>query len=204
MKKIPTLFERVFDEHRIVNILPNVAPGMEWVINGEGIATEKFDGSCCAIINGELYKRYDAKNGKPVPKGAIKCQEEADPVTGHFPCWVKCDRDNPNDQWYWQAYDEKIIVESYVAGHNIDILPDGTYEAIGIHFRNNPYRFFGDVLVRHGLATLPDFPRTFEGMKEYLRKNNIEGVVFWKDGQPQCKIKRSDFGFEWNPSVRRK
>ena len=39
MKKIPTLFERVFDEHRIVDILPNVTPGMEWVLKGEGIAT---------------------------------------------------------------------------------------------------------------------------------------------------------------------
>ena len=25
----------------------------------------------------------------------------------------------------------------------------------------------------------------------------IKGIVFWKDGQPQCKIKRSDFGFPW-------
>ena len=24
-----------------------------------------------------------------------------------------------------------------------------------------------------------------------------EGLVFWKDGEPQCKIKRSDFEFEW-------
>ena len=24
-----------------------------------------------------------------------------------------------------------------------------------------------------------------------------EGIVFWNDGQPQCKIKRSDFGFPW-------
>ena len=22
--------------------------------------------------------------------------------------------------------------------------------------------------------------------------------VFWKDGEPRCKIKRSDFGFKWN------
>lgn len=25
----------------------------------------------------------------------------------------------------------------------------------------------------------------------------LEGIVFWKDGQPQCKIKRTDFGFSW-------
>ena len=36
-----------------------------------------------------------------------------------------------------------------------------------------------------------------EGLREYLRTHNIEGLVFWKDGEPQCKIKRSDFGFKW-------
>ena len=34
-------------------------------------------------------------------------------------------------------------------------------------------------------------------IKEYLRTHAIEGLVFWKDGEPQCKIKRSDFGFKW-------
>ena len=64
MKKIPTLFERVFENHKKVGIKPNVTEGMEWVLNGEGVATVKLDGSCCAIINGEFYKRYDAKKGK--------------------------------------------------------------------------------------------------------------------------------------------
>ena len=64
MKKIPTLFERVFENHKKVGILPNVTPGMEWVLEGEGVATEKMDGSCCAIIGGVFYKRYDAKRGK--------------------------------------------------------------------------------------------------------------------------------------------
>lgn len=192
MKKIPTLFERVFDEHRIVDILPNVTPGMEWVLKGEGIATMKWDGACCAIINGEFYKRYDAKNGKPVPTGAIKCQGEADPVTGHFPCWVKCDRDNPSDRWFWKAYDHEVEQNRKVFG-------DGTYEAVGLHFRGNPYDMDKDMLIPHGNMQLVGFPRTFEGMKKYLRNNCIEGVVFWKDGQPQCKIKRRDFGFQWPP-----
>ena len=26
--------------------------------------------------------------------------------------------------------------------------------------------------------------------------DNIFGIVFWKDGEPKCKIKRSDFGFK--------
>lgn len=41
MKKIPTLFERKFENHRKVGIENIVAPGMEWVLAGEGIATEK-------------------------------------------------------------------------------------------------------------------------------------------------------------------
>lgn len=75
MKKIPTLFERKYISNCVVETLPIVTKGMEWVLNGDGVATVKFDGSCCAIINGEFYKRYDAKNGKPVPKGAINVRK---------------------------------------------------------------------------------------------------------------------------------
>ena len=92
MKKIPTLFTRVFDNHRIVDILPEIIPGCEEAFKN-GIATVKIDGCCCAIINGELYKRYDAKKGKSPPEGAIPC-DEPDPVTGHWPHWVKVDKTN--------------------------------------------------------------------------------------------------------------
>ena len=44
MKKIKTLFERVIVNHEIVDILPNVTEGCEWVIAGEGIAFRKWDG----------------------------------------------------------------------------------------------------------------------------------------------------------------
>lgn len=186
MKKIPTLFERVYENHKVVDCLPNVTAGMEWVLAGEGVATVKIDGSCCAIINGELYKRYDAKKGRKVPEGAIKCQDEADPITGHLPCWVRCDRNNPDDKWFWKACDCSLRL------WNID----GTYEAVGKHFNGNPYRYKYDILIKHGDVEV-DVERTFEGIKKYLSENYIEGIVFWKDGQPQCKIKRSDFGFDW-------
>lgn len=189
MRKIPTLFKRVFENHRIKEVLPEVEPGLEWVLNGEGVATEKHDGSCCAIINGELYKRYDAKNGKPIPEGAIKCQEAPDPITGHFPCWVKCNRDNPADKWFWVAEDEV----SYIA---TQLVPERTYEAIGRHFNGNPYNMDYDMLIPHGMVKI-EVERTYEGIKEYLRTHEIEGIVFWKDDKPQCKIKRTDFGFEW-------
>ena len=193
MKKIPTLFERKFENHRVIKVLPDVIKGMEWVLNGEGYATIKIDGSCCAIINNEFYKRYDAKSGKPIPKGAIKCQQEADPITGHLPCWIKCDRFISTDKWFWAAYDNFVNTLEAYPNDNID----GTYEAIGKHFQGNPYNMEYDILVGHG-QDIVDVPRNFEGIRDWLQCHKVEGIVFWKDGLPQCKIKRSDFGFEWN------
>lgn len=49
MKKIPTLFERVFENHRKVDILPNVTIGMEWVLTywniGKRIVEQEMGGS---------------------------------------------------------------------------------------------------------------------------------------------------------------
>jgi hypothetical protein len=197
MKKIPTLFERVYENHKIVDILPNVTVGMEWVLDGDGVATVKWDGSCCAIINGEFYKRYDAKKGKKIPDGAIKCQDEPDKVTGHMPCWVKCDRNNPADKWFVEAE----YITSMWSNQGLQ-LPDGTYEAVGKHFQGNPYNFKSDQLVKHG-ENITEVERTFDGIKQYLHDNYIEGIVFWLDNEPRCKIKRTDFGFEWNGKERK-
>lgn len=199
MKKIPTLFKRVFDGNRIVGVLPEITEGCEEAfLHGE--ATLKWDGACCAIINGELYKRYDTKNGKSIPEGAIKCQENPDPITGHFPCWIKCDRNNPADKWFWSAYENsmlllKEILPFFVADSMR--LPDGTYESVGKHFNGNPYNWDFDLLVSHGKCKR-EVERTFEGVKKFLKENYIEGIVFWLDGKPVCKIKRTDFGFKWN------
>lgn len=102
MKKIPTLFERVFQNHKLVGITEKPIPGMEWVLDGLGEATIKYDGACCALLNGKFYKRYDAKRGKQPPEGAIPCCPP-DPVTGHWPHWVPVDPENPADQWFIAA-----------------------------------------------------------------------------------------------------
>lgn len=184
MKKIPTLFERTYENHRVVGITDKVTPGFEWVLAGDGVATIKYDGSCCAIINGELYKRYDAKKGKKPPAGAIPCCDP-DPVTGHWPHWVKCNRNNPSDRWFLTAYDVSPLSRM-----------DGTYEAIGPHFQGNPYQLSTDLLYPHG-ADICEVNRSFEGIRAYLESHNIEGIVFWLDNEPKCKIKRSDFGLSW-------
>ena len=188
MQKIPTLFEREFANHRVVGISDKVTPGLEWVLEGEGVATVKYDGSCCAIIDGVFYKRYDAKKGKKPPEGAIPCCDP-DPVTGHWPHWVQVDYKRPEDKWLWHAYE--MVVNGL-----FEPLEDGTFEAVGPHFQGNPYDLMSDSLWRHGNRIIT-VERSFEGIRKYLQNVEIEGIVFWKDGEPKCKIKRSDFGFEW-------
>ena len=39
MKKIPTLFKRTYDGSCIKGISDEVAPGLEWVLAGDGLAT---------------------------------------------------------------------------------------------------------------------------------------------------------------------
>ena len=190
MKKIPTLFERIYENHKVVGITENITEGCEEAFK-KGTATVKWDGSCCAIINGEFYKRFDAKKGKKPPKGAIPCQAEPDPITGHWPHWVKVDPTNPADRWIAEAYNntgywEKKMGESGTV----------TFEAIGKHFQGNPYGMDTDILRRHGTDVIC-VRRTFNGIKECLAELEIEGIVFWLNGEPVCKIKRTDFGYEW-------
>ena len=184
MKKIPTVFERIYENHKIVGITDKITPGCEEAFL-KGEATVKFDGSCCAVINGEFYKRYDCKKGKTPPEGAIPCCDP-DPITGHWPHWVKVDPENPADKWFHAAY-----IHS-----GSELLQDGTYEACGPHFQKNPYGLYCDELVKHG-SLLINVNRDFESIKEYLEDHEIEGIVFWLNDEPVCKIKRSDFGFEW-------
>lgn len=186
MKKIPTLFERFYADHKVVGISENITPGCEEAFK-KGIATVKWDGSCTAIIDGVYYKRYDAKKGKKPPVGAIPCQPEPDPVTGHHPHWVKVDPNNPADKWFVEAY------ENYASYTQCK---DGTYEAIGFHFNGNPYGMNIDELRPHGVDELK-VRRDFKSIKKFLEENEIEGIVFWLDGEPKCKIKRSDFGYGW-------
>ena len=197
MKKIPTLFKRTFNEKtgRIIGITAKITPGCETAFH-RGISTIKWDGSCCAIIDGKFYKRYDAKKGKPMPENAIKCQDDPDPVTGHLPCWIPCDRDIPADKWFWSALD-------YYVGFDTDEpIPDGTYEAVGLHFNGNPYNYDYDTLIKHGERKCC-VGRTFNEVKEWLENHDEEGIVFWYDGEPVCKIKRTDFGLPWKGQTKR-
>lgn len=192
MKKIPTLFVRTFEGHKITSVQPIFTSAQCEAAFKDGLATVKIDGACCAIINGQLYKRYDFKRGcgKNLPDGALYCQPEPDRVTGHWPFWVPCKKENQADKHFFKAYENTLLRE------NMDYLPEGTYEAIGKHFNGNPYCLDTDTMLMHG-TTPAVLERTFDGVKKWLETNEQEGLVFWLNGEPVCKIKRTDFGLDW-------
>lgn len=189
MKKIVSLFQRNYDGDRLVR--DEVVPGAEWVINGEGIATVKIDGTCCMVRDGKLFKRYDAKRGKKAPDG-FKPAQDPDPVTGHWPGWISVG-DGPEDQYHREAFALKVEWE------------DGTYELTGPKVQGNPYSMNRHVLNKHGsLILVYDPPRTFDGLRQYFRESEIEGIVWHRENGDMVKIKRKDFGFDWPPYRRNK
>lgn len=187
MKKIPTLYTRIYENHRIVGIKDEITQGCEEAFKN-GIATVKIDGACCAIINGKFYKRYDAKKGKKPPEGAIPCCDP-DPITGHWPHWVEIDENNPGDKWF-------ILAKTNYRKFAYSALCNGTYEAVGLHFNGNPYCVKNDILIPHG-KKIVTIKRDFESISNWLNEHKEEGLVFWFNGEPVCKIKRTDFGYEW-------
>ena len=191
MKKISTLYKK--DPNDLSKVINELNLENEWAINGEGIPTRKFDGTASAIIKGEPYKRYDVKKGKQVPFGAIPCQDP-DEITGHWPHWVKCDRNNPADKYHFEAFD-KLCQE--ISSEFID----GTYELCGEKIQGNPEHITGHEFIRHGCEILDDcVDYSFEGLKNYLSNPelDIEGIVFHhkcNDGK-MCKIRKCDFGIK--------
>lgn len=111
MKKIPTLFTRPQLAKGDHMVAPIVTPGLEWVLEGEGKATLKLDGTAVYYDGNKWYKRYDAKKGKQPPAGSIPCQEAPDPVTGHWPHWTPILWDDSSDKYIKEA-----IISSCVDG----------------------------------------------------------------------------------------
>ena len=174
MKKIISLYQRNYDGDRLVR--DEVVPGAEWVANGEGVATRKWDGTCCLIRDGKLFRRYEVKNGKTPPEN-FEPASDVDSKTGKQQGWVPV-TDDPSDQYHREAFDGQ---------------PDGTYELVGPKIQGNPEGFETHMLVPHGKDVI-DAPRSFDALKEWLATQDIEGVVWHHPDGRMVKIKAKDFG----------
>jgi hypothetical protein len=194
MKKIISLFQRNYDGDRLVR--DEIVPGAEWVVAGDGVATRKWDGTCCMIRGGVLYKRYDAKQGKTPPPGFEPAQEP-DPVSGHHPGWLPVG-DRPDDRWFREAFavGECLLSDGFCEGRGD--LVDGTYELCGPKINRNPEGLPDHILVRHGAVIYPSCPRTFDAIRDWLSQISIEGIVWHRADGSMVKIKKRDFGLTRN------
>lgn len=187
MKKISTLFKK--DPNDLGRVINEINPENNWVFTDEGVkATRKYDGTACAVIDGQLYKRYDVKKGKQVPPFAIPCQEP-DNITGHWPHWILCQHDNPADKYHFEGFNSLAMLGK---------VEDGTYELVGEKVQGNPEGIEGYHLFRHGAHVLQGlvYPMDFENLKTYLEVVDIEGIVFHHPDGRMCKLRKSDYGIK--------
>lgn len=182
MKKIPTVFERDWEGDRS-RVIDKVHPGCEWVLAGEGTAKRKYDGMCCMLRGGNLFKRRELRSGDAPPPNfeQVDCDQETGKIIG----WVPVG-DGPEDKWFR---------ECDLAG-----LGDGTYELLGPKVQGNVEKRTAHVLQRHDMArTYPGAPRTFEELRAWLIGQDIEGLVFHHPDGRMAKIKLKDFGLKRAP-----
>lgn len=185
MQKIPTLFVR--DETKAGHpVMDVVKPECQWVINGEGIATAKYDGTNVRVEGGQLFKRQKPKDA------------DYDDAS-----YVACDRTNPADRWAFEAFD--ALVEPGGMMHSDVPPPDGIYELIGPKVQGNPH----GVPTHRLIAVVPPGPdvrfrwaagpHTFHAIAGLFTGGEFpyEGLVFHHPDGRLAKIKRRDFGLPW-------
>lgn len=178
MKKIATIFERDWAGDRSrVNSQPTEA---HKDLSG-AVATVKHDGTAVMVRKGLLFKRYDCKKRKTPPPGFIPAQDK-DEKTGHWPGWILADPEKPEDKWF---FTEAPPVQ------------DGTYEFCGPKVNGNPQGYAVHCFKQHGGERLDSAPTDYGDLIEYLAALGIEGIVWWRGGQPVGKIKSRDLKLPW-------
>lgn len=179
MKKIISLFERDYTNKRRL-VINKITEGAEWVIEGKGVATRKFDGTCVMISNGKYYKRYEIKKDKKSPIDFIATNQR-DLETGKQQGWIPVIFSNSDNKYHVEAFNEN--------------LQDGTYELCGPRIQKNPEKFDSHCLILHGSFVIDNVPVEFEELKDWLIDKDIEGIVWHHLTEDKMvKIKKKDFG----------
>ena len=212
MKKIKSVFVVRRD---IQMATRDVLPESQWVLNGEGTATIKYDGTPVLIDDKKLYMRWNRKL-KPVffkkwvrrkeqfqlnniitedmfvdlPDGAIRLESGPANITLHYPFWVPVIGDNKH---------EKRFVDAFNA---LDDKANGTYELIGKDVQGNPYNLNETKLVKHGSEVIAITDLSFNGIKDYFSTLNHEGIVWYHPDGRMAKLRRSHFNFDWKEDAR--
>jgi hypothetical protein len=206
MKKIPSVFKRVFNGSNSALAYDEVTNGCEWVIEGQGTPTLKWDGQATMVRDGVLYRRYDRKlkdrallkrvqagevaasslsesDFKTPPENWEPCEPTWDSTTAHWPGWARV-QDCPADKYLWSTYQEQ------------GPLPDGTYEFVGETVGGNKHYITGHLFVNHveqGIGA----PHTFDELKIWFQDHIMEGIVWHHPDGRMAKLHRTAMGYNW-------
>lgn len=183
MHKIPTMFGRGAD----FKVKLPIREDCRWVIRGEGVATEKLDGTNIRLTvrSGQLVRIEKRRN----PTKAQKAQG----ITNGW--YVDTHPDDPSDEWIREA----------AANTSVSDWWDGEYpcEALGPKIQGNPLGLVSHIAVR--LSDAPTIPivgdMSFDHIREWVLNldsvyspgHPAEGIVFHHPDGRMAKIKRKDF-----------
>ena len=182
MEKIETIFDRGDD----FKVTSRVRVGTEWVFSGEGMATEKLDGTNIQLTIGQ---------GQVVKIEKRRNPNRAEKEKGIEPSYVDAHSDDPQDKHIFRA----------VQGTDVTSWADGVFpcEAVGPKIQGNPLQLASPTCYPFTLnpTILDDVPRSFDGLKSYLADFESryskgfkgEGIVFHHPDGRMAKIKVRDF-----------
>jgi Family of unknown function (DUF5565) len=183
MRKIPSLFVRDWGGDRTY-VTREVDPACTWVIDGEGVATRKYDGTCMMFDGERWWARRDVRPGKIAPPGFIAL--ETDPETGKTFGWEPVAQSS-----YARWHAEAMTGDD---GETFDSWPAGTYELVGPKVNGDPEGHGFHTLIFHGYAEqFGEAPRDFDGLAKWLHGLPYEGIVWHHPDGRMCKIKKRDF-----------
>ena len=180
MQKIPTLFLR--DPANPSRVVPEVTPGCEWVMRGEGRATRKYDGTCVMFDGVAWWARREVKPGKGAPDGWEPISE--DPNTGKRMGW------EPISQSSYAKIHAAVLASNLGATRH-----PGTFELCGPKVNGNPEELVWHQLFRHGSDYCDDLnhPSSFMFLDGFLTEIPWEGVVWHHPDGRMAKLKGRDF-----------
>lgn len=184
MQKIPTVFKRDPEDPR--RLLPEVHPHCQWVLDGEGVGTRKFDGTCCMFDGEKWWARREVKRGKMAPNHWVEVDH--DEVTGKRVGW------EPIEQ---SGFYKWFLETNWKYPHL-----RGTYELCGPKINDNPEGFDRHTLIPHSqaeivLRNVGEF--TFDSLKVILLaygQDGKEGIVWHHPDGRMAKLKTRDFKFD--------
>jgi hypothetical protein len=194
MRKIPTLFRRDLGTHRIQ---PQVSHGCEWVLDGEGRATRKWDGTACLVDRGVLYRRLTLNEDREAPKGFRLVEVQLG--TGKRIGWAPLEP-GPAGHWHREAWADLHATLRWFPSGTSEQPSDGTYELVGPKINGNPDGFSTHRLIKHGWATNPveladldTCPREYHALGAWLLDRPYEGVVWHHPDGRMAKLKKRDY-----------